>query len=349
MYSGTGTAIFDWIKYAQGYFNFSVIMDTENKKNYELTRNFCNQYSLHFFPSRPFKLPGCIDSGLRDLESLLITHYFDFIECVSWANAATNLSVLSSRNRSKLVFTPHTQPLWTIPNPEQYWMIPSVLQKIVKEADFIFADSELEMKSETLALAKPNACHHIPLGVADEFKYSSYFKPKNQIVCICDCREKRKRIDLLLQSFKEILKHKPSAKLILGGRGSDTLYVPPEISNQVQLLGYIDQHSLIRLYQQSDLFMLLSDYEAFGLPIAEALACGCPVLVNNLEILQSIFGNLPGTCFVENTDSARIAKLALGILSSPDCRSEISNEAHNAFSFESTYGKKLDILLHESS
>ncbi len=52
------------------------------------------------------------------------------------------------------------------------------------------------------------------------------------------------------------------------------------VADIVTLAGYIGEDELPSYYQAADLFLLPTrDLECFGLPIIEAMACGCPSLV----------------------------------------------------------------------
>lgn len=349
MYSGTGTAIFDWVRYARDRFRFHLVMDVENDANFRLTQKFCADNGIAFTASRGLPLAGCIDSGIREVNALLEASEFDFVECVSWANAATNLGVLASKKPgAKLIFVPHSQPMWTLPEPERYFMVPLAFEQTLAAADYVFIDSPAETKLEAFKAARPGTVHFLPLGVGSEFRYSPEMTVEPaQILCVCDCREQRKRVDLLLKVFARIHSRNPEARLVLGGKGSDAVELPQEIRSVVTTLGYVDRETLIRLYQSSGLFLLLSDYEAFGLPIAEALSCGCPVLLNDFDVLRDVFAGMEGVQFVKNTDVEQAAVVACQIIEARPDRSAVAQAALRVFSFAATYGRKCEILLGE--
>lgn len=166
MYSGTGTAIFDWIKYARDDFQFSVLMDTLVEHNYRIVKKFCEKYGIKLYPSRGLLMAGCPDSGVRDIAGHLSKCQYDYIECISWANASTNLSLLTSgTNDSKLVFTPHSQPIWTLPEHERYFMTSPVFSEVLAAADFIFIDSQHESRLCEIQGVEPDYIHCVPLGM----------------------------------------------------------------------------------------------------------------------------------------------------------------------------------------
>lgn len=52
------------------------------------------------------------------------------------------------------------------------------------------------------------------------------------------------------------------------------------VSERVHMLGFVNQSQLPAAYCASDLLVLPSEYDAFGLVVNEAMLCGCPVAVS---------------------------------------------------------------------
>ena len=63
------------------------------------------------------------------------------------------------------------------------------------------------------------------------------------------------------------------------------------IGKQTEFKGVVSEAELIALYQQASLFVFPSLYEGFGLPVLEAMACGCPVIASNTSSLPEVVGN----------------------------------------------------------
>lgn len=54
------------------------------------------------------------------------------------------------------------------------------------------------------------------------------------------------------------------------------------------LAGYVPDEALVALYQAADLFVLPSHYEGYGLPVAEALACGARVVASSTSAVGEV-------------------------------------------------------------
>lgn len=81
------------------------------------------------------------------------------------------------------------------------------------------------------------------------------------------------------------------------------------LKNEMIFLGYINEDELPSLYTLAELFIFPSYYEGFGLPVLEAMSCGCPVIISNRGALPEISG---GLCLQFNPDSVEeIAKTIL--------------------------------------
>lgn len=105
----------------------------------------------------------------------------------------------------------------------------------------------------------------------------------------------RKRIDLLLTLFAAISRSLPDARLIrVGGSltpAQERLAERLGIADRVISLPFLEPAVLAAVYRRSDLLLLTSESEGFGLPILEAMACGTPVAARGIPAAREVGGD----------------------------------------------------------
>jgi phosphatidyl-myo-inositol alpha-mannosyltransferase len=112
----------------------------------------------------------------------------------------------------------------------------------------------------------------IPNGVdQSRFRPAGSRTPAPTILFVGTYR-RRKRGWLLAKAFREVIRPRlKEACLVMVCEDAD-----PEPG--IQVLGRVSDAELINLYQTAWVFCLPSQYEGFGIPYAEALSCGTPVV-----------------------------------------------------------------------
>lgn len=105
------------------------------------------------------------------------------------------------------------------------------------------------------------------------------------IVCAADAREPRKRVGLLVEALSIVRRSHP-ARLILDARTAGAFAG----IDGVELVAMDDRAALRDLYASAWVSALPSWGEAFGLVLAEALACGTPVVGADREGIPEVLG-----------------------------------------------------------
>lgn len=128
----------------------------------------------------------------------------------------------------------------------------------------------------------------------------------------------RKRIDVLLRVFAAARREYPALRLVKAGGA-----LTPEQQRLAEELGVADAvvtmpllapAVLAALYRRAALVLMPSEAEGFGLPVAEALACGTPVLASDITALHETGGAEGATGYCAVGDVAAWSAAALAML-----------------------------------
>jgi len=102
---------------------------------------------------------------------------------------------------------------------------------------------------------------------------------------------KEKNLDFLLDVYRELLKSHRDLNLIIAGSGPHMTAYSKRLHEfpRMALLGRVEQPMLSELYSSCDFFVFPSTTDTFGMAVAEALACGLPVIVSDVGGPQELF------------------------------------------------------------
>jgi glycosyltransferase involved in cell wall biosynthesis len=117
----------------------------------------------------------------------------------------------------------------------------------------------------------------------------------------------RKRIDVLLEVVARVRRQVPDVRLVRAG-GSFTaeqraLASRLNLTDAIVVLPRLERDVLAAIYRRASLALLPSEREGFGLPLAEAMACGIPVIASDLQVLREVGGEAAEYCAVGDIDT----------------------------------------------
>lgn len=105
----------------------------------------------------------------------------------------------------------------------------------------------------------------------------------------------RKRVDVALQAFARIAGTFPEARLVrVGGELTPAQRALAErlgVAHRIVSLPFLTREVLAAVYRRAALVLQPSESEGFGLPVAEAMACGTPVVASDLPVLREVGGD----------------------------------------------------------
>lgn len=196
-------------------------------------------------------------------------------------------------------------------------------------ADFLMASDG------TIDFQPPKHCFHIPLNsrnfISERFKDLEYKNRFWDIICVARAA-RFKNLDLLLKAVKKLNdktgKYHKVLLIIPPNKSEDSTkfytniiedyynWFEEEERNEITIMKLskdlsflgMPQNSLIHFYNASKIFTLFSEKEGESRVIAEALLCGCPVVVKaDLEGGGRDFLNEKNSVYFDTFDKAHLA------------------------------------------
>jgi len=128
----------------------------------------------------------------------------------------------------------------------------------------------LEVSPERLAVAHP--------GVDERFSPAGPRPERAQPYLLSvSTLEPRKNLRALVDAFSLLRRRRPDVSLLIAG-AEEGVEAAALQGDGVELLGYVGNEELARLYRGAAAFAYPSRFEGFGMPIVEAMASGTPVV-----------------------------------------------------------------------
>jgi glycosyltransferase involved in cell wall biosynthesis len=128
----------------------------------------------------------------------------------------------------------------------------------------------------------------VPLAASSVFHPVEPMQPERPFFLFVGTLEPRKNVAGLVEAWKET-RAETGADLVIAGR-SRADFVPIPAAEGLTFLGEVPDHELPQLYSDALAFVYPTHYEGFGLPLLEAMQCGCPVITSNDPAVTEVAG-----------------------------------------------------------
>lgn len=253
-----------------------------------------------------------------------------------WKSRNSDIIIVGHINLALLIvlirtFFPSKKIILLLHGIEVMEKLSGIKRKAIGYSDEIWAVSEFTRQNIIQLQQQPaekvkifyntiDPCFRIPV----KFEKPEYLKERYQIqqdekilltVTRLNHKENYKGYDKVITALPEIKKIIPKLRYIIAGNGDkkeidkiNRQILELDLSNEVIVAGYVPEKELTDYFLLSDLFVMPSRKEGFGIVFIEALACG----------LKVIGGNKDGT-----VDALSDGKM--GMLVNPDNVTEIAN------------------------
>lgn len=206
--------------------------------------------------------------------------------------------------------------------------------RVFKRADGLIAISEsakddavrlLKLDERRIRVIYPGIPERYFDGKPDIVKHPL----KKPFVLFVGTVEPRKNVDTLLDAWEQLpISTRESHELVfvgpIGWAGNATVNRLRSGIPGVRVLGYVPESDLPGLTAAATIFAYPSFYEGFGLPIAQAMATGVPVITSNVSSMPEVVGD--GGLLIDPQSTTELAAALQTLLTSPSQREELGRK-----------------------
>ena len=174
---------------------------------------------------------------------------------------------------------------------------------------------------------------HFTKGPASEEIYKKYAIPKNvPIVLYVGRIDPEKSLDILVNSFKKLIKEAPKAHLVMVGDGTareklEKMIKRKKLDSQTHFIGRVIGDDLSQIYRTGTVFVITSKTETQSIVLMEAMASGLPAIAVNAGAVTELVKDGENGFIFEPNDTAGIASGINTIISNKELREKMSKNA----------------------
>jgi len=171
------------------------------------------------------------------------------------------------------------------------------------------------------------------LGVPCDYDLrTQYALPHEKLVIFVGRLVGEKGAHILLEAIPTVLSRYGQVKFIIAGKGPEYEALQHRahelnVAERVIMPGFIPDDFLLRLYKCSDIAVIPSLYEPFGIVALEGMVAGIPVVVSNVGGLNQIVEHRVNGMKFEAGSSYELAECILELLTCPELVKSIIQHA----------------------
>jgi glycosyltransferase involved in cell wall biosynthesis len=147
--------------------------------------------------------------------------------------------------------------------------------------------------------------------------------PKKYILFV-GVRRHYKNFKFLINSIKDLLDNDSDLYVVCAGGGKfeeDEIAFVNDLGLQNQIIQMpFEENELGQFYKNARCFVFPSDYEGFGIPVVESMACGCPIVLTNNSSFPEVAGD--AGLYFELNNASDLRNRISSILDNEDLRNE---------------------------
>lgn len=177
----------------------------------------------------------------------------------------------------------------------------------------------------------PKHLEVIPMGIdlQERFTTNKHLKRKPNELLFVGRLVPKKGVNFLIDAFSLLIKQYPEVKLKIVGFGPEESKLKAQtnqlnLNHAIEFVGALPQEELPKLYQTTSIFVApfirADNGDQEGLPVAlmEAIGCGCPVVVGQVDGIEDLLGDDIHDIAINPKNVNEINQAIINILENPE-------------------------------
>jgi len=272
--------------------------------------------------------PKCVPYILSTDAEIIHAHSYGYFH----VNVCAFARMLKKR---PFVFTPHYHPPWSMwggkKRKKLRWLYDKIVAKpVLDAADAVIGVSRHEIDTLKDVWYDKNKIHIIPNGI-DLKKFTPIPSPEpfrkkydlkeEKIVLFAGRLATNKGLEYLVEASPKIVAEHPNVRFAIVGEDQGLADILKKKSNKLGTLkkfiftGHVEEEILRSAFSACDVFVLPSEYEAFGIVLLEANACLKPCVATKVGGVPEVIEDGKNGILVEYADTNELANAICELLS----------------------------------
>ena len=322
------------------------------------------EYMLRYWPDRshPFSeivvyAPAALPPALRLHESIHVETLGPRLPPAVWEHVVFPLRkprddvffcpsyVVPLLSRARPVVVTHHGSYEALPSAFPWWprtRARFVYQESCRRADVVITVSESSRDDIVRFYGiDPGKIRVIPEGVDEAFKpiddearldarRRSYFADGRPYILFVGKMTARRHVPDLVEAFRRLVANSkiPHGLVLLGpdtvGHRLPERFAALGITERVVHREFATHEELLEAYNAADVFIYPSDYEGFGIPVLEAIACGTPAITLNNSAFPEFAGGI--AYFARDGSPPALEEALADVLGARDMRAAVRRD-----------------------
>jgi len=331
-------------------FPFKKLEGTEDP-DWVVRRRAYNPFPFHYVVA-----PGMVKDIGADL---------DLVHAHSYGYFQTNLSsFVAGLKDIPLVITPHYHPPWTMIGGSGRMAARKVFDRyaapfLLSRADVIVNVSHAERRQMDGIVPKGVKRVVIPNGIdltafsppPDGKTFRERYGIEGPMLLYTGRLAQNKRLEHVIEALPAILGEVPDLTFVAVGtdNGMRELWTAlakrTGVLDSMKFIDFVPYDVLVDAYGAADVYILPSDYEAFGIVLLEAMAAKCPTVVSRVGGVTDVVVDGKTGYLYEYGNVDMLSEKVLALLADPELRADMGETGRRRVEDMFTWDRVVDMLL----